>query len=1368
MEKSYRYYQKEADDAIYSELLVNNKCIVKMFCGTGKSLLMRYCTVAQSKNLVVYVVPSLPLLEQFYDEYFVKKMDFPLENILKVSSDKESTTEKKEIVRFLKKKKQKIVCVLYQSLGTFLSALGNTKINVCIFDEAHHAGANTYSSFIFDTDVYEKQIFFTATPKNTNGVIMFDKDNEDASKCGKLVYDYSYFKGVMEGYLNPFEIRLDFYTENTKGSVYESIARAILASGNNRCLTFHADVNAERDTSVLRFVNESDFELAFNNVINTEYPDKIGCYKRVQMICLHSNVVQEERKRILNHFDTTPDNEVFIISSCQTIGEGIDTKNANMCVFVDPKSSYVSITQNIGRIVRKNPDVIKPNSTILIPCWVDKEKYLDCNGDRDKCDEVIREDMNKQGNFNGILNVMSALKQEDEDLFEACLHYPTIYSPQEIEGNLSKYGYKLEEPIGDGSLVENLEHLLETEVELDEDNEETDEEMLARVAEENNVVIEVHSDSLETPIEYYGLQEGEEVVRIFKSYDDELEETVYQPIVKKDGAKRNADTVEPLRRENRFNVKVHTNPDVKVLWNLSSELDLSKGICSCVIDSEVVDMWPQRFEELKAFIDENKRRPSQIDKTNNIAMLGIWLSKQTQNYKYKKNNMKNRLRYDLWEQFLKDYKEYFVSDDEVWFKRFEELKLFIDVNKERPNTCSKNLNEKQLGGWLSTQIKEYKNKYSGMKDHTRYNLWTQFLEDYKEYFVSGDELWFQRFEELKIFIDDNKTRPYPNSKNPEEKQLGSWLCNQLHYYKNQIHGMNDGDRYNLWTQFLENYNEYFVTIDELWLKNIDNCKSFIQINKKIPNQTAKNVDEKYLGHWLSNQQKDYKQKAHRMKDQSRYNEWVQFVEKYKEYFVPDEEIWLKNLDSCKSFIQINKKIPCPTAKNVDEKYLGRWKSTQQKDYKKKAHGMKDNSRYNLWSQFLEEYKEYFVPDEEIWFQNFEELKTFIDSNKRTPLKRANNPEEKQLGTWLAAQKQKYKNKIDGMKDKKRYNLWSQFLEDYKEYFVTIDEIWFQRFEELKTFIDANNRKPTHSTSPQEKLLCQWLSHQVTNYKNKKHSMKDESKYNLWTQFLEEHKEYFNGSISETSSTNSEEQEQPEQEVIKILPKKKSAKLYITKAKEEKIETKESVRNRTQPLITQYHNKFCKMRSDTLAKHFKENPNDFHEYHRVRDENFKTYDYQEIPCNRIIMELEKINTTEPKKVVDMGCGTAKISEHFKGDPRFQFTNYDHVAINDTVQVCDISEMPLNDNSVDICIMSLALWGPNRADYIKEAQRVLASQGSLYIIDSTKRWTETDEVGNMVKTKLGKQLMDKIEDAGFVILRYHVDECDKFCSFKCYKE
>ena len=60
MENKFRYYQTEADNAITHELIQNNNCIVKMFCGTGKSLLMRRCWASKyRKNLFVYLCKNV-------------------------------------------------------------------------------------------------------------------------------------------------------------------------------------------------------------------------------------------------------------------------------------------------------------------------------------------------------------------------------------------------------------------------------------------------------------------------------------------------------------------------------------------------------------------------------------------------------------------------------------------------------------------------------------------------------------------------------------------------------------------------------------------------------------------------------------------------------------------------------------------------------------------------------------------------------------------------------------------------------------------------------------------------------------------------------------------------------------------------------------------------------------------------------------------------------------------------------------------------------------------------------------------------------------------------------------------------------------
>lgn len=157
--RKLRTYQNEALKLINEELNINDakKCLVKMFCGTGKSAIMRNFQVSQDVKLVVYVFPSLSLISQFTYEYLKG-----LENILKISSDDNSTTEPSIIRNFLRQNFNKIICVTYQSFDTLIENLDDTIIDICIFDEAHHAVGQTYQQLIFkDSEHSNKQIFFT-------------------------------------------------------------------------------------------------------------------------------------------------------------------------------------------------------------------------------------------------------------------------------------------------------------------------------------------------------------------------------------------------------------------------------------------------------------------------------------------------------------------------------------------------------------------------------------------------------------------------------------------------------------------------------------------------------------------------------------------------------------------------------------------------------------------------------------------------------------------------------------------------------------------------------------------------------------------------------------------------------------------------------------------------------------------------------------------------------------------------------------------------------------------------------------------------------------------------------------------------------
>ena len=143
--------------------------------------------------------------------------------------------------------------------------------------------------------------------------------------------------------------------------------------------------------------------------------------------------------------------------------------------------------------------------------------------------------------------------------------------------------------------------------------------------------------------------------------------------------------------------------------------------------------------------------------------------------------------------------------------------------------------------------------------------------------------------------------------------------------------------------------------------------------------------------------------------------------------------------------------------------------------------------------------------------------------------------------------------------------------------------------------------------------------------------------------------------------------------------------------------------------------------NSLTSHemFVTNQSLWHEYHYSRDLSFKGYDNQsEIPLNKIITYL---STKKLKNMVilDLGCGRNLIKSHFEEQTNVNIIGYDHVSFNGSIQ-CDISTLPNEDASVDICIFSQSLMGSNWKSYLEEAIRVLKFNGEIIVSESVERY------------------------------------------------
>jgi hypothetical protein len=250
--------------------------------------------------------------------------------------------------------------------------------------------------------------------------------------------------------------------------------------------------------------------------------------------------------------------------------------------------------------------------------------------------------------------------------------------------------------------------------------------------------------------------------------------------------------------------------------------------------------------------------------------------------------MKNEKIYNKWTEFINDqkYKIYFMSDEELWKKRLEDVKLYIDTNNKRPPNIDKNKQIKKLGDWLSKQLQHYKKNL--MSNKQIYNKWTEFINDqkYKIYFMSDEELWEKRLEHVKLYIDSNNKRPSSTNKNKQIKKLGDWLSNQLQNYKKNL--MSNEQIYKKWTEFIndQKYKIYFMSDEELWEKRLKDVKLYIDSNNKRPPKSDKNEQIKKLGDWLSNQLQNYKKKDRIMLNNEIYKKWTEFINDpiYKNYF----------------------------------------------------------------------------------------------------------------------------------------------------------------------------------------------------------------------------------------------------------------------------------------------------------------------------------------------------------------------------------------------------------------------------------------------------------------------------------------------------
>ncbi|ELU01616.1 hypothetical protein CAPTEDRAFT_5896 [Capitella teleta] len=147
--------------------------------------------------------------------------------------------------------------------------------------------------------------------------------------------------------------------------------------------------------------------------------------------------------------------------------------------------------------------------------------------------------------------------------------------------------------------------------------------------------------------------------------------------------------------------------------------------------------------------------------------------------------------------------------------------------------------------------------------------------------------------------------------------------------------------------------------------------------------------------------------------------------------------------------------------------------------------------------------------------------------------------------------------------------------------------------------------------------------------------------------------------------------------------------------------------------------------------FVDDPQSFELYHHGYQSQVSKW-----PLNPVDLMIEYLRKKPADlNVADFGCGEAKIAQSVKNPVQ----SFDLVALNDHVTACDIADVPLLDESVDVGVFCLSLMGTNCSEYLAEANRVLVNGGKLLVAEVKSRF---EKIGSFVRKmrKIGFNLLD----------------------------
>ena len=382
IKKSYEYFQ------------INEKGLLIIPCGVGKTLISLWITQELNLNTILIGVPNKLLLKQWKE---VICSLFQLIPYLIVSGG----VEIENIMQFLENNQTKcIVITTYSSAHKVYTATQNISFvfDMKINDECHHLTshnmrlANTSKKYIQMLNVSSvKQLSLTATLKQLesmcdDGIVV---SNDNAEYFGEIIDRKCLLWAIDKNIICDYVIQTIITNEE---QLEQQLLRFNITEENDKRLFLSAftslkSISDGHSHHLLNYTNNKDNSFKFIQYIKMLLEHKYFDIPDLYYSNYHGTIKLKDQTEIINKFNKA---KFGIISCVYCLGEGYDNDNIDAVVFSENMTSNIRIVQSALRASRKNKNDTNKKTKIILPI-LNRDDWLENNENQDlkKVREVI-------------------------------------------------------------------------------------------------------------------------------------------------------------------------------------------------------------------------------------------------------------------------------------------------------------------------------------------------------------------------------------------------------------------------------------------------------------------------------------------------------------------------------------------------------------------------------------------------------------------------------------------------------------------------------------------------------------------------------------------------------------------------------------------------------------------------------------------------------------------------------------------------------------------------------------------------------------------------------------------------------------------